>query len=36
MGLQLVRSFVAQLQGKLAIQRRPGTVVTVTIPAEGE
>jgi two-component sensor histidine kinase len=32
MGLQLVRLFVTQLQGQLAIQRKPGTTFTVTIP----
>jgi two-component sensor histidine kinase len=32
MGLQLVRSFVAQLQGRLDVQRKAGTVFTVTIP----
>jgi PAS domain S-box-containing protein len=32
MGLQLVMSFVTQLQGQLTIQRKPGTVITVTIP----
>ena len=36
MGLQLVGSFVAQLQGQLAVQRRPGTVLTVTIPEARE
>jgi PAS domain S-box-containing protein len=32
MGLQLVRSFVVQLQGQLAVRRKPGTAFTVTIP----
>jgi two-component sensor histidine kinase len=32
MGLQLIRSFVTQLQGELTIQRNPGTVFTITIP----
>jgi len=32
MGLQLVRSFVDQLQGELAVRRKHGTVLTVTIP----
>jgi PAS domain S-box-containing protein len=36
MGLKLVKSFVDQLQGRLAVERRPGTVVTVTIPEKGE
>jgi two-component sensor histidine kinase len=33
MGLQLVDSFVSQLQGQLTIQRKPGTVFTIFIPA---
>jgi PAS domain S-box-containing protein len=32
MGLKLVKSFVDQLQGRLAVERRPGTVVTLTLP----
>ncbi len=36
MGLKLVKSFVAQLQGQLSVARQPGTVITVTIPAKGD
>jgi len=33
MGLQLVQSFVLQLRARLSVQRRPGTVYTLVIPA---
>jgi len=32
MGLQLVRSFVTQLQGQFTLQRKPGTIFTISIP----
>jgi PAS domain S-box-containing protein len=32
LGLQLVQSFVDQLQGQLTVQRKPGTIFTITIP----
>jgi PAS domain S-box-containing protein len=32
MGLKLVHSFVTQLQGQYLVQRKPGTVFTITIP----
>jgi two-component system sensor kinase len=36
MGLKLVKAFVDQLQGRLAVARHPGTVVTVTLPGKGD
>ena len=33
MGWQLVQSFVAQLHGRYTLQRQPGTLFTLTIPA---
>jgi two-component system, sensor histidine kinase PdtaS len=36
MGLQLVQSFTLQLRGRLTVQRNPGTIITVTIPASPE
>jgi PAS domain S-box-containing protein len=36
MGMGLVKAFVDQLQGRLAVARRPGTVVTVTLPEKAD
>ena len=36
MGLQLVNSFVTQLRGQLTVQRKPGTIFTVTLPEKKE
>jgi two-component sensor histidine kinase len=36
MGLKLVKSFADQLQARLAVERHPGTVVTVTLPGKGD
>jgi PAS domain S-box-containing protein len=36
MGLKLVKSFVDQLQGRIAVERGRGTVVTVTLPEKGD
>jgi two-component sensor histidine kinase len=33
MGWQLVQSFVMQLHGRYTVQRRPGAVFTLTLPA---
>jgi two-component sensor histidine kinase len=32
MGLKLVHSFITQLQGHYTVQRKPGTIFTITIP----
>jgi signal transduction histidine kinase len=36
MGLRLVRSLVDQLKGRLTVEGSPRTVVTVTLPEEGD